>query len=349
MVRAAARVKAERHESQMPWRTPEEHPQEVAAESGSKSRWVLALATSLTYLLIPVGCAAGFHVADVTRAREDRAEQIPIDEAHPLKSSVAVVAAPVSTRTSGELTYWAGRDPSRYLADFKLEHPGYSFVPPSDHGHISGGEGYVDYWVIKREPGRAIVKTHCNHHEIGISSDTRATYEATESDIRLISYRVGSDNAGGILLGLVLTVTLALVGGALKGSLATSAPLPERVALRAVRWRKMAGALALSAFAFVLPSMAAGWWLWSIVCVAVCVPAVLAWDSLRLLELKAPKSQRDAQVGRWRKVAGLLSLIGLVFGVCGSVAAWGPLAFAGSLLFVLAGLVWIVMALQGSK
>jgi len=129
----------------MPWRAPKEHPEDVAAETASGSRWRLALATCLTYLLIPVGCAAGFHMADVSSAREDRAEQIPIDEAHPPRSSIAVVAAPVSTRTSGEVTYWAGRDPKRYLADFKLTHPGYSFVPPSDHGHISGGEAYVDY------------------------------------------------------------------------------------------------------------------------------------------------------------------------------------------------------------
>jgi len=277
----------------MSWRTPEEHPEEVAAESDSKSRWLLALATSLTYLLVPVGCAAGFHMAQVTSAREDRAEQILIDEAHPPKSSIAVVAAPVSARISGEVISWAGRDPKRYLADFLLEHPGYSFVPPLDHGHISGGEGYVDYWVIKREPGRAIVKTHYNSHQLVLSSDLRTTYEATESDVRLISYRAGSDNASGILVGSLLAISLAVLGRILKGRLATSAPLSERLALRAVRWRKMAGALALIALALVVASTAAGWWLGAVVCGALCLSAVLVWDFLRLLELKPPAPKQS--------------------------------------------------------
>ena len=136
----------------------------AAVVKGSRSRWMLGLATCLTYLLIPVGCVAGLHMAAVTSAREDRAEQIPIDEAHPPQGSIAVVAAPAGAPTSAEATYWAGREPERYLADFRLTHPGYSFVPPSDHGHISGGEAYVDYQVVKRDSGRAVVKTHLNAH-----------------------------------------------------------------------------------------------------------------------------------------------------------------------------------------
>ena len=78
--------------------------------------------------------------------------------------------------------------------------------------------------------------------ELLITSDSRATYEATESDIRLISYRTGPDNAIGIFAGLLLTILLAGIGKTLKQRLAVSAPLPERVSVRIVRWRKMAGA-----------------------------------------------------------------------------------------------------------
>jgi len=259
----------------------------AAVVKGFRSRWMLALATCLTYLLIPVGCVAGFHLADVTSANADRSPQVAIDDAHPLEHSIAVVLARVDVPTSAEATYWVGRDPERYLADFRLTHPGYSFVPPSDHGHISGGEAYVDYQVVKRDSGKAVVKTHLNAHELGVSTDVRATYEATESDIRLISYRSGSDNATGMLVGALLAVSLALLGRGFRGRLATSAPLPERVAVQVGRWRRVAGAVAMIALVLVLPTIAAGWWPLVVVSLALFVLAALAWDFLRLLESKA--------------------------------------------------------------
>ena len=45
----------------------------AAMVKGSRSRWMLALATCLTYLLIPVGCAAGF-----SPRRRDERERGPI-------------------------------------------------------------------------------------------------------------------------------------------------------------------------------------------------------------------------------------------------------------------------------
>ncbi len=77
----------------------------AAVVKGSRSRWLLALGTSLTYLLIPVGCAAGLQLADVTSANEDRSPQVAIDEVHPLEHSIAVVLAPVDAPTSAEATY----------------------------------------------------------------------------------------------------------------------------------------------------------------------------------------------------------------------------------------------------
>ena len=266
----------------------------IVVDEDSKSRRLRTLATLLTSaLFFPVSCTSGFYIANaVTGAIADRSEQIPYDEEDPPRHSVAVIATPVGAPASAALIYWV-KDPERDSAEFRLKHPGYSFLPPSDQGRISRPdlESYVDYQVVRRHSEKALVKTHEHHYPMIISLDIRATYEATESEIRLISYRVGSDTPNGIVAGPALGCALALLGEVLKRRLGT--PLAEDA---------------------------------------------------------EAKSQHDARrVERRRKIAGVLSLIGVALGVLGSVA--GSLLFAveGSVLFVLAGLMWSILTLHGSR
>jgi len=196
----------------------QEQPQAPAATKSPHSYRLRTLAAVLTSsLFFLVSCTGGFHIASaVTGAVEDRLEQTPIDEENPPRHSVAIVATSVGAPASGEarVIYWLVKDPECDLAEFRLRHPRYSFLPSSDKGYIfeSLQETNVEYQVLKRESGKAIVKTHYHHYPMIFTFDVRATYEATDSAIRLISYRVDSDTVTGFFAGPVLALLLAVFG-----------------------------------------------------------------------------------------------------------------------------------------
>jgi hypothetical protein len=154
----------------------------------------------------------------VTSMVENESQQIPIDEVKVPRHSVAVVATPVGAPASAEFVYWLVKEPECDLAEFRRRYPGYSFLPPSDKGHISDShkETNVEYQVLKRELGKALVRTHYQHYPMLFTLDVRATYEATDSDIHLISYKVGSDVGAWPFVGGILACLLGLLGEFLK-------------------------------------------------------------------------------------------------------------------------------------
>jgi len=199
---------------------PEEQQQAATVKKRSSSSRVRTLAIVLSspvFFLascngITWGCSA------VTSMMENESQQIPIDEVKEPRHSVAVVATPVGAPPSAEFVYWMVKEPGCDLAEFRRRYPGYSFLPPSDKGHISDSlqETSVEYRVLKRESGKALVRTHYQHYPMLITLDVRATYEATDSDIRLISYKVGSDVGLWPFLGGILACSLGLLGEFLK-------------------------------------------------------------------------------------------------------------------------------------
>jgi len=259
-------------------------------EEESRSRW-RTLATVLTSaLFFPVSCTGGFYIATaVTGAIADRSEQIPFEEENPPRHFVAIIVTPAGAPASAALDYKLVHNRERDLAEFKVKHPGYGFLPTSDKGHISrpDQESYVDYRVVKRESGTALVKTHYHHFPMILSLDIRATYEATESDIRLISYRVGSDTASGAVAGPALGCSLALLGEVLKRRLGTPSDEDSEAKSQAHarllrRRRKVAGVLSLIGLAFGVLGLVAGVLPFLAVCIALTLPSGLMWIILKL-------------------------------------------------------------------
>jgi len=198
----------------------------AAVGNGSSSNWSRTLATVLTSVLcFPVSCTAGLYIGTAVKvAIADRSEQITIDEDHPPRQSVAIVATPVNAPTSAGIEFRLVKDPQRDLAEFRRRYPGYGFLPASDQGYISRSdlEMNVGYHVLKREAGKALVWTHFHHYPVLFSLDVRATYEATESKVRLISYRVDSDTAAAPAVGLMLACLLGWIGEILWRKVVTS-------------------------------------------------------------------------------------------------------------------------------
>ena len=156
----------------------------------------------------------------VTSALEDVSKQIPIDEVKEPGFPVAVVATTGDPSSPGKepLVYWMVKEPKEDLAEFRRRYPGYGFVPLADRGVIrnSATETNVEYWVLKHESGKAVVRTHMNHYVLW-GLDVRANYEATDSDIRLISYKSGSDLGVWMMAwGPMLASLLAILGEFLK-------------------------------------------------------------------------------------------------------------------------------------
>jgi len=164
--------------------------------------------------------------SQVTRAIENESRQIPIEDVKGFRHSVAVVAMTGDPSSPGKeaLVYWMVKEPKEDLAEFRRRYPGYSFLPRSDRGYISDShnETNVEYWVLKRESGKAVLKTHMNHYVLW-GLDVRATYEATDSDIRLISYKAGSDlGIWPMIWGPMFSILLAIFGEILLGRIARS-------------------------------------------------------------------------------------------------------------------------------
>ena len=201
---------------------PQPEEQQQAAAVGKRSgssrmrTFAIVLASPLFFLASCNGIMLGGSA--VTSMMENESKQIPIDEVTEPRPFVAVIATPVGAPASAEFVYWLVKEPERDLAEFRRRYPGYSFLPPSDKGHISDSlqETSVDYWVLKRESGKVLVKTHYDHYPMMITLDIRATYEATDSDIRLISYKVGSDMGLWPFLGCIFACLLGLLGEFLK-------------------------------------------------------------------------------------------------------------------------------------
>jgi len=215
--------------------------QAAAVDENSGSRRILILATLLTSNLFGLAsCSSGFYLSwAVTSAVMDLSKQVVIDESHPPRHSVAVIATTGDLSSPGRkpLVYWLVKEPSADLAGFRLKYPEYSLLPQSDQGHISDlpGETDVDYQVLRRESGRAVVKTHYHHYPMLFTMDVRATYEATDSDIRLISYRSGSDTANGVIVGPAIAVLLGALGVILKRIYGTPSAQDSEIAGRLAR------------------------------------------------------------------------------------------------------------------
>jgi len=264
-----------------------------AVVKGSSSRWMRVLAALLTSnLFLLASCTGGFYIATaVTGAIADRSEQIPFEEENPPRHFFAIIVTPAGAPASVALDYKLVQNPERDLAEFRVKHPGYGFLPPSDKGHISrpDQDSYVDYRVVKRESATALVKTHYHHFPMIFSLDIRATYEATESEIRLISYRVGSDTASGVVAGPALGCSLALLGEVLKRRVGI--PLDENPEAKSraharllARRRKVAGALSLIGLAFGVLVVVAGLWPLLAISIALTLPSGLMWIILKLRE-----------------------------------------------------------------
>ncbi len=203
----------------------------AAGECSRSSRMRVLAAVLASPLFFLFSCTGGVRFAcAVATAIEDRSEQVPFDEANPPKYSVAIVATPVGAPPSAGFIYWSVRDPERDLAKFRLKYPGYGFLPPSDRGEVNEShlETQVSYQVLKRDAGKALVKTHSHHYPFLFTLDVRATYEATDSDSRLISYRAGSDTVWGFWAGTMLAVFLAVFGEVLLGRIAKSEVQSDR-------------------------------------------------------------------------------------------------------------------------
>jgi len=199
---------------------PEEQQQAATVEKRSSSSRMRTLAIVLSSPVFFLASCNGitWGGSAVTSMMENESKQIPIDEVKEPRHSVAVIATPVGAPPSAEFVYWLVKEPGCDLAEFRRRYPGYSLLPPSDKGHLSDSlqETSVDYWVLKRESGKALVKSHYHHYPMMITLDIRATYEATDSDIRLISYKAGSDVGLWPFVGGILACSLGLLGEFLK-------------------------------------------------------------------------------------------------------------------------------------
>jgi len=197
--------------------TPEQQ-QAADAEKRSRSNRIRTLAIVLSSpLFFLVSCNGIAAIGSrVTAAIENESRQVPIEQAKEPRFSVAVVATTGDPSTPGKkpLTYWMVKEPKEDLVEFRRRYPGWSFLPPTDRGTVAdpASETNVEYWVLKRESGKALVKTHMNHYVL-MGLDVRATYEATDSEVRLISYKAGSDlGVWPIVWGPMLASVLGILG-----------------------------------------------------------------------------------------------------------------------------------------
>ena len=213
----------------------------AAVVKGSSSRWMRVLAALLTSkFFLLASCTGSMSLITAYGGKETR-----IDAATPARLpipyGVAVIATidPRSPKDRQVVTIFV-KEPLRDLAMFRTEHSSYSLVPMADRGAVvfdKGGEfPYIDidYQVSKRESGKAVVKTHY-HANIPIigPQNVSATYEATDSDIRLISYKANPFWIPVLLGAMIFTLLLSIVGQILKPRFVTS-PDPNS---EAERWK----------------------------------------------------------------------------------------------------------------
>jgi len=207
---------------------PQEQQQAAVAAKRTASSRMRTLAMVLASPVFVLASCNGTTLIGwkVTSAIENESRQIPIEDVKGFRHSVAVVATTGDSSSHGKkpVIYWMVKEPKEDLVEFRRRYPGYSFLPPADRGDIRDPdtETNVEYWVLKHEPGKAVVKTHMNHYVLW-GLDVRATYEATDSDIRLISYKAGSDQGlWAMAWGPMLAILLALIGENLLGRIARS-------------------------------------------------------------------------------------------------------------------------------
>ena len=201
---------------------PEEQRQAADADKRTASSRMRTLAIVLSSPVFLVASCTGIMLGGsaATSVIENESRQIPIDEVTGFRHSVAVVATTGDLLSTGRkpVIYWMVKEPKKDLVEFRRRYPRYSFLPPTDRGEIRDPttETNVEYWVLMRESGKAVVKTHMNHHVLW-GLDVRATYEATDADIRLISYKSGSDLGVWMMAwGPMLASLLAILGEFLK-------------------------------------------------------------------------------------------------------------------------------------
>ena len=213
----------------------------AAVVKGSSSRWMRVLAALLTSKFFLLASCTGSMSLITAYGGKETLIDAATPARLPIPYGVAVIATidPRSPETKQIVAVFA-KEPLRDLAMFRTEHSSYSFVPASDRGALvfdKGGEfPYIDveYQVSKREPGKAAVKTHY-HANIPIigPQNVSATYEATDSDIRLISYKANPFWIPVLLGAMIFTLLLSIVGQILKPRFVTS-PDPNS---EAERWK----------------------------------------------------------------------------------------------------------------
>ena len=207
-------------------------PAAVVKSSSSRSLRVLAaLLTSNLFLLAScVGTMQLTASVMVYGTNETKMDEAANSRRLPVPYGVAVVATidPSSPEKKPTVAAFL-REPDRDLARFRAENPSFSFLPVSDTGVVvfeKGGEFpfiNVHYQVSMRESGKALVKTHyaTTFPLIGFQS-VSATYEATDSDIRLISYKSGPEWLLAFIGALLFTLVLSIVGPILKSRVVAS-------------------------------------------------------------------------------------------------------------------------------
>ncbi len=220
---------------------PQEQLQAAAVEKRSPSSRVRTLALILTSpVFLLVGCTGGMctAVGVMEMTKEISCDQA-IPPSLPVPIGVAVVATIVDRSSPGKrrLVTVFLRKLKGDLANFRIENSDYSFLPPSDNGFVAAGNGFipvengpfaggyeVEYQVSKRESGKALVKTEFTVPDIPLAGTqhVRATYEATDSDIRLISYKSGPDSFVALLCGGLCACLLGILGDILLGRIARS-------------------------------------------------------------------------------------------------------------------------------
>jgi len=205
---------------------PEERQQATAVEKRSASSRMRTLAIVLSSPLFFLASCNGIAVigSQVTTVIQNESRQVPIEDVKGFRHSVAIVATAGDPSSPGRkpVIYWMVKEPKEDLVEFRRRYPGYSFLPPSDKGVVRdpATETNVEYWVLKRESGKALVKTHMNHYVLW-GLDVRATYEATDTDFCLISYKAGSDlGLWPMIWGPLPAILLAIFGEILLGRIA---------------------------------------------------------------------------------------------------------------------------------
>jgi len=208
----------------------------AAVVKGSSSRWVRVLAALLTSnFFFLASCTGSMCLITVYGDKETKIESN--SRRLPVPYGVAVVATidPWSPKNRQIVAVFV-KEPLKDLAVFRTEHSSYSFLPSSDRGVVvfprrgEFGDINVKYQVSKRESGKAEVKTHYGTNIAIIGpQNVSATYEATDSDIRLVSFKSNPNWFSALLGAMSFTMLLVLVGQNLKRRVApVPDPEPER-------------------------------------------------------------------------------------------------------------------------